>query len=268
MLTAYVLSTRAFEGYATILHNLGLFPIGWVAIIQTLLLTTLLFAGPLFEKGVIEGGWKRWIKGSDLHETLSSWIGWRNFVAGPITEELLFRSVIVSLHNHVTPPLPTSSLVFATPLYFGIAHIHHFYEFTLTHPYTPLLPALLRSISQFAYTTLFGWYATFIFLRTGSLWAVILAHAQCNWMGLPRLWGRVGGVEVEGGIVGGPTRGKEDTIGGSGSGQHRLTVIWTIAYYLILVGGALAWWLSLWSLTETEGALANLTIPVKTKEAG
>ena len=268
LVTSYVLSTRADEDYSTILHNLGLFPLEGVAIAKVILLTALLFAGPLFEKAIVEDGWRRWLKGTDLHETLSSWIGWRNFVAGPITEELLFRSIIVSLHTHVRPLLPASSLVFATPLYFGIAHIHHFYEFTLTHPYTPLLPALVRSIIQFAYTTLFGWYATFIFLRTGSFWAVVLAHSQCNWIGLPRLWGRVGGMEVQGGIVGGPTRGKEDNDAGPVPVHHRLNLAWTMAYYLILIGGAIAWWQSLWYLTESAGALAQLRTPIKATEAG
>ena len=38
---------------------------------------------------------------------------------------------------------------------------------------------------QFTYTTLFGAYASHIFLRTGSLSGVILAHCTCNYMGLP-----------------------------------------------------------------------------------
>ena len=38
---------------------------------------------------------------------------------------------------------------------------------------------------QFTYTTLFGAYASHVFLRTGSLCGVILAHCTCNYMGLP-----------------------------------------------------------------------------------
>lgn len=40
---------------------------------------------------------------------------------------------------------------------------------------------------QFAYTTVFGWYATFLFQRTGTVWAPLVAHILCNFMGLPRL---------------------------------------------------------------------------------
>ena len=257
-ITAYILYTRAYETSWSVLHTLGIYPIAPLAIGRSILLTGLLFAGPLFEKAIIESGWRRWVSGKELHETLSSWIGWRNFVAGPFTEEVLFRSVIVSLHTHTRPLLPVTTLVLATPLYFGIAHVHHFYEYTLTHPYTPTLPALLRSLIQFAYTTVFGWYATFIFLRTGNLWAVVLVHAQCNWLGLPRIWGRVGGVEVQGGVVGGPTRGKEDVDVRREDGEQRLGLAWTVAYYAILVAGAIVWGQALWPLTESDGALVEL----------
>lgn len=64
-----------------ILHALGLYPLFPIAIAKGLTLTALLFAGPLFEKGVINAGWRNWIKGQDLQETLSSWIGRRNYIA-------------------------------------------------------------------------------------------------------------------------------------------------------------------------------------------
>lgn len=220
-------------------------------------LSGLLFSGPLFERAIIDSGWREWINGREIHETLSSWIGWRNFVAGPMTEEVLFRSLLLPLHLMILPSVSPITLVFVTPLYFGIAHIHHFYEYTLTHPFTPMLPALLRSLLQFGYTTVFGWYATFLFLRTGSLWGVVLVHSFCNWMGLPRLWGRVGGVTIEGGVVGGPTRGKEDEDRNGGE-QKAVGVGWTIAYYVFLVAGALAWWRFLWVLTKSDGALLRI----------
>ena len=220
---------------------------------KALLLTALLFAGPLFEKGIVEGRWRDWIEGQPLYESLSSWMGWRNFVAGPITEELLFRSLLVSLHLLTT--LSATRVILLTPLYFGIAHIHHFYEFKLTHLHTPLLPALLRSLIQFAYTTVFGWYATFVFLRTGNVVAVILVHTFCNWCGLPRLWGRVEPRVA----IGGPsaTRGKEDNRTEQGKGR-KTTWFWSIAYYLLLVAGAVGFQHCLWSLTESPRALAKV----------
>ena len=258
IVTAFILRTRAYDDYWTILHTLGVYPVNVVAVIKSLLLTGLLFAGPIFEKALPEEGWRRWIQGNELHETLSSWIGWRNYVAGPLTEEILFRSVIVALHTHTKPQLRPATLIFATPLYFGIAHVHHFYEYKLTHPYTPVFPAILRSVIQFTYTTIFGWYATFVFLRTGSLWAVFLIHTLCNWAGLPRIWGRVEGVETQERDFRASIRGKEDSDTETEPSRNRLGVGWTLVYYFMLIAGAVAWWQQLWHLTETQSALAEI----------
>ncbi|KAA6407135.1 MAG: prenyl ase Rce1 [Lasallia pustulata] len=187
LLTIYLITTLTHSTLPSTLRLLGWYPIHPLSILRPLLLTILLFSGPLFEKAIIHRSWRTWLRGRALHESLSSWIGWRNYIAGPLTEELIFRSLLTPLH--LLTPLPVPRTVLLTPLYFGIAHVHHFYEYTLTHPHTPLLPALVRSLVQFAYTTLFGWYATFVFVRTGSLPAVVLAHSFCNWCGLPRLWG-------------------------------------------------------------------------------
>ena len=76
-------------------------------------------------------------------------------------------------------------------------------------------------------------------------------------MGLPRVWGRVGGVVVEGGTVGGPVvvRGKDDE--DEEEKGKGLGIGWTVAYYTVLIAGAFAWWKSLWWLTVSEGALID-----------
>lgn len=83
--TVFVLVLIALEGDNTSLPEalklLGWWPIGIVEIIKSLLLTAILFSGPLFERGVVEDGWKLWIRGEGLSETLRSWIGFRNYVA-------------------------------------------------------------------------------------------------------------------------------------------------------------------------------------------
>ena len=91
------------------------------------------------------------------------------------------------------------------------------------------------------------------------MWGVVLVHSFCNWMGLPRVWGRVGGMVVEGGTVGGPVvRGKDDDGDMKRKDEEMevgLNVGWTVMYYVILVVGAFAWWKCLWWLTESESAL-------------
>ena len=174
---------------------------------------------------------------------------------GPITEELVFRSLLIPLH--LLTNMSPSNIVYICPLYFGIAHVHHFYEFTLTHPYTPLVPAILRSVIQFGYTTVFGWFATFVFIRTGSVWTVVLAHSFCNWAGLPRVWGKVEGSAIIGPVgKEGKQRGKEDGDPVQVA-NGELGILWTVAYYLLLVAGAAAFYIGLWPLTESKQALAK-----------
>jgi prenyl protein peptidase len=148
--------------------------------------------------------------------------------------------------------------IFLTPIIFGLAHVHHFYEFRITHPHTPLSAAIFRSVFQLGYTTLFGAYATFLYMRTGSLLAVTLVHTFCNWQGLPRFWGRLEGPET---LLGPDTLGEMSKRSDEGAriavGGGKLPIIWTIAYYVLLVIGAVSWWKSLWLLTDSRQALAK-----------
>ena len=246
------------------LHLLGWWPLQLIDLAKACELTLLLYLGPIFEKTFIEGDVDDFRRGRKVVESLSSWQGYRNYVAGPITEEVIFRSVLVPLH--LLAKVSPAKIVFLTPLYFGIAHVHHFYEFTLTHPHTPLLPALLRSVFQFGYTTLFGWYADFIYVRTGSLYACIIIHAFCNWVGLPRFWGRVKRREQYP-LSPVAIRGKDDTdaIHARGKGDA-LDLKWTIVYYVLLITGVYLFYIELWSLTTSDVALAQFASIKKVKE--
>jgi prenyl protein peptidase len=235
---------------------------------------------------VVEGEWRSWFRRDKFSESLGGWIGWRNYVAvstqlnapffvtdliliiyqGPLTEEIMFRSAIIPLH--LLAEVSPGRIVFVAPLYFGIAHVHHFYEFWLTHPDTAVLAAVLRSLFQFGYTTVFGWYATFLYLRTGSLPAVILVHSFCNWCGLPRFWGRV--------EAGEPLRpplakAKEDSDGSTSSSvfvaDGTLGMGWTVAYYIFLVMGAVAFGLTLWPLTGSYHALISFSTSARTSSS-
>lgn len=63
-----------------LLHLFGLWPISILDTVRGMLLVCILFAGPLYENGVVDGDWKDWVKFNGVYETLSSWIGYRNFI--------------------------------------------------------------------------------------------------------------------------------------------------------------------------------------------
>lgn len=60
---------------------MGYWPLGLGEAFRALLLTALLFLGPLFESLVVEGYWREWTTGEPVKELLSDWITWRNLVA-------------------------------------------------------------------------------------------------------------------------------------------------------------------------------------------
>ncbi|EFR03481.1 CAAX prenyl protease 2 [Nannizzia gypsea CBS 118893] len=238
------------------LQLLGWWPIGLPEIGKSLLLTAMLFMGPLFEMGIAEGRWRNWVRGRTLVQTLRSWTGWRNYVAGPITEEVTFRSIITVIH--LMAKMSPGKIVFLTPLYFGIAHINHFYETKLAQPDTPLVPVFVRSLFQFTYTTIFGWYATFLYLRTGSLPAVILVHSFCNYCGLPRLWGRVEtSIPIESTLIRASKFDEDENIFGSVDGATGLG--WSVAYYILLFAGVGLFYYQFWPLTESSKALVSFS---------
>ena len=79
--TIYILRQNVHATPGEVSHLLGWFPIGLNDTLKPVFLTMILFTGPLFERAIVESGWRSWITGRPLLETLGSWIGWRNFVA-------------------------------------------------------------------------------------------------------------------------------------------------------------------------------------------
>ncbi|KAG5916659.1 hypothetical protein E4U42_007561 [Claviceps africana] len=224
---------------------MGYWPAGVVEACRALLLTCLLFLGPLYEHLLIEGTWRSWASLDAPREVWSDWAVWRNMVAGPVTEECLFRSSAVPLL--LMAGCSARTIILFSPLVFGLAHLHHFYEFRVTHPQTPLAVAVARSVLQLSYTTLFGAYATFLFLRTGSLLAVVVVHTFCNSMGLPRLWGLVQPYWL--------MEGDEDDASAAWADSAWR---WTVPYYALLLAGLVLWWQNLGPLTASSAALLTL----------
>jgi prenyl protein peptidase len=64
-----------------VLHLMGLWPVGLAVSFKALLLTMLLFLGPLFAYFVVDEGWRDWLNGIPLREVQREWTVWRNLVA-------------------------------------------------------------------------------------------------------------------------------------------------------------------------------------------
>ncbi|KAK9814649.1 hypothetical protein WJX72_009245 [[Myrmecia] bisecta] len=147
------------------------------ASVVPLLLTALLFLGPLAQ-WALDGPHSK-----DGHYQSPRWLlAARNYVVGPITEEFVFRACMAPFL--VLQGFSIRSTVLLTPLLFGVAHLHHCLEL-VRHQRCKISDAIPVLAVQFGYTTVFGWYATYLFLRTGHLLAPLVAHTFCNVMGFP-----------------------------------------------------------------------------------
>lgn len=150
------------------------------AVILPLILIPILYAGPILQSITSVGG----SVGNPLIGERRD-IVLRNYVVAPIAEEVVFRSCMIPL---LRPHLGDGWSVVLTPLFFGIAHLHHMIG-KWRHDREPLLSALVGTLFQTAYTSIFGMFSAYLFVRTSHASSAILAHSLCNVLGLPDFWG-------------------------------------------------------------------------------
>lgn len=106
----------------------------------------------------------------------------RNYVVAPLCEEIVFRGCVLPLL--ISSGCSMGQSVAICGAIFGAAHVHHVLAHIRgTNP--SMKHAVLVVGFQTLYTSVFGAYASFLFLRTGHLVAPILSHCFCNWMGFP-----------------------------------------------------------------------------------
>lgn len=188
---------------ATGLESAGAAP----AAIASLSLCALLFLGPLARVALDEGAASVARIFSDALAPTSA-TAWRNHIVAPLAEEWVFRAICVPTLVFAGAATVTEAVALS-PLLFGSAHVHHFFETrerflsgpvavsssSRADPYTEKRDsskkrratkrALLVVAAQFAYTSLFGAFASFLMTRTGNVCAPTAAHFFCNATGVP-----------------------------------------------------------------------------------
>lgn len=188
---------------ATVAEATGLAAAGAApAAIASLCLCALLFLGPLARAALDEGAASVARLFSEALAPKSA-TAWRNHVVAPVAEEWVFRAVCVPTLVFAGAATVAQAVTLA-PLLFGSAHVHHFFEtrermiaaekrtFSFSRAADRAAAerratarALLAVSAQFAYTSLFGAFASFLVLRTGNACAPTVAHAFCNATGVP-----------------------------------------------------------------------------------
>ncbi|KAL3234538.1 CAAX prenyl protease 2 [Nakaseomyces bracarensis] len=157
-----------------------------IDIIKVLALVALLYVGPLSDKILYYITNRRASPVEDMkNEVMNIW-GIRNYIFAPITEEIFYTSMLLNTYLvQKDGRLSLSTMLVQPSMFFSIAHIHHAYEATLVGNFS-MSSIILNTVFQMVYTTLFGAFTNFVYLKTGgNLWACILAHTFCNLLGFP-----------------------------------------------------------------------------------
>eukprot|EP01026_Neomeris_dumetosa_P072613 TRINITY_DN7399_c0_g1_i3.p2 TRINITY_DN7399_c0_g1~~TRINITY_DN7399_c0_g1_i3.p2 ORF type:complete len:267 (-),score=-5.23 TRINITY_DN7399_c0_g1_i3:94-894(-) len=113
-------------------------------------------------------------------------MSFRDYVWAPLSEELVFRVLMIHLMQHEGYTI--RACIFIPPIFFGSCHVHHFYDMVYVCQYSAV-DALQIVAFQFLYTYLFGAYSGLVLIKTKSLLACVVAHSLCNFLGLPSLNG-------------------------------------------------------------------------------
>lgn len=143
------------------------------------LLVLALYSGPIFHN---------WVDGHPLlgQGALAQRkdIVVRNYVIAPLAEEWIFRACMLLF---LRPATGDWYAVLICPIFFGMAHVHHLIDWYRINDGTPFKHACLSVVVQITYTSTFGLFAGFLFVRTGHVISLVLCHSLCNVMGLPPL---------------------------------------------------------------------------------
>jgi prenyl protein peptidase len=134
-----------------------------LAAVIPVILTMVLFSGPIIMY-IID--WKTTAHIDTSNDKPASQMLWlRNYVVAPFAEEFTFRACMLPV---LWPHFQLIGSVIVCPLFFGFAHIHHVIEKFSMNDGTPAVYIWMEALFQLMYTSVFGAYTSYVFLRTGQ----------------------------------------------------------------------------------------------------
>lgn len=181
------------------------------------------------------------ILSSRQYSTVSNIVIFRNLVYAPISEEIVFRSLMIhallsAKLLHEDSESNSYDICIYSIMWFGFAHIHHFYD-KVFNIKIPLASAIGSTLLQLAYTSFFAYIASILLLRTGNILSPITSHVICNFVGLPD----VGFLEARG---------------------NSLSFLYSYKYILVAVHGAglILFFILLYPMTQEMAEISPLWV--------
>lgn len=143
-------------------------------VVWPMIITATIFLGPIVDDLINRRFTQIWRSRPNVSTTL------RNWVIGPVIEEIVFRCINCTLLSN---DFPTHYNILISGLLFGAAHLH---PQIMQHVFLDVERQLIvDSLFQFLVTSAFGMYVASIYLKTRSLWPAAAIHVFCNLMGSP-----------------------------------------------------------------------------------
>ncbi|OAF66581.1 hypothetical protein A3Q56_05676 [Intoshia linei] len=104
----------------------------------------------------------------------------KNLIIGPLIEEVIYRGCVFCT---LLCDYSEMKAIFISSLLFGLSHLNEFIRLAIFQNFKDNLEIFY--LFKVVYTTLFGFYACKIVVKTGTILPAISAHFICNYFGFP-----------------------------------------------------------------------------------
>eukprot|EP01062_Namystynia_karyoxenos_P002198 TRINITY_DN10778_c0_g1_i1.p1 TRINITY_DN10778_c0_g1~~TRINITY_DN10778_c0_g1_i1.p1 ORF type:complete len:342 (+),score=70.35 TRINITY_DN10778_c0_g1_i1:95-1027(+) len=112
------------------------------------------------------------------------WVALRNYVIGPVAEEVIFRACCCYFLFFGGAVGGAGLCMTVSAFLFALAHVHHLFRM-ITADGRSMAEGLAMVAGGLIVHSVFALFSTFLYIRTGSLTAAVIAHSYCNWLGPP-----------------------------------------------------------------------------------
>lgn len=105
----------------------------------------------------------------------------RNYVVAPLTEEFIFRGILLAILGQ---SYSMWSSIGVSGFLFSLAHSHHYFFQRIQGSGSIRFG---ENLFQMLYTFVFAVYCSSLYLKTGTILTTIQIHIFCNFSGFPQL---------------------------------------------------------------------------------
>lgn len=140
--------------------------------------TVVLFAGPIVQNYFYyKDNLKKTIINSIAE--MKEYMFLRQTVIASFIEEMIYREFTCSVWENAR--ISNAKIVFLSPVAFGLSHFSNM----VFSECKSIIAKIMTCAFQCCYTIIFGWWESFVFLKTHCFAVLMIIHSFCNCIGFP-----------------------------------------------------------------------------------